>query len=181
MVLKLIGKFPAQATPQAPMEAQVEWLSVGVESAIGRVTFDDGAVAECRLLVNKYNDAAVQIGINIHPHAEPDDDRWFRLPPILKRCLGRTLQFHDDAVGQLNVAYVPPDEWGWDREAAGYAAYAEILVASLDTASADAIFVSLGGFSIVEVDYFNRMDLSREAHEAGTAWIDGGRVGARPW
>ena len=111
---------------QSQIEATVEWLSVGVSSATGnRVWFDDGTECECRLLVNKYNDAAVQIGVAIHPEAQPDDDRWFRLSPILKRCEGRMLQFHDDAVGQLNVAFVPPDEWGWDREAAGQAAYAE--------------------------------------------------------
>ena len=90
------------------------------------------------------------------------------------------LQFHDDAVGQLNVAYVPPDEWGWDREAAGEAAYAEILVASLDTASADAIFVELGGYSIAELDYFQQTDLTREEHQEMLDWIDGGRVGERP-
>ena len=144
------------------------------------MVFDDGTVCECRLLVNKFNDAAVQIGTDIHPQALPDDGRWFRLPPILKQCEGRQLQFHDDAVGQLNIGYVPPDEWGWDREAAGEAAYAEILVAALDTASADAIFVGLGGYSIVELDYFQRIDLTREQHQSMLDWIQGGRVGERP-
>ena len=181
MVLKLTGKFPEQPVPQHPIEASVEWLNVGVSSATGRVVFDDGTVCECRLLVNKYNDAAVQIGADIHPEAQPDDGRWFRLPPILKQCEGRMLQFHDDAVGRLGIAYVPPDEWGWDREAAGEAAYAEILVAALDTASADAIFVSLGGYSIEEVDYFQRPDLAREDHQAALDWKEGGRVGPRPW
>ena len=178
--MKLTGKFPEQPVPQHPIEALVEWLTVGVSSATGRVVFDDGTVCECRLLVNKFNDAAVQIGVDIPPDARPDDDRWFKLPPILKQCEGRMLQFHDDAVGRLSIAYVPPVEWGWDREAAGEAAYAEILKADLDTASADAIFVSLGGYSIEEVDYFQRPDLAREDHQAMLDWIQGGRQGEKP-
>ena len=92
MVLKLIGKFPEQPVPQSLIEASVDWpkSKVGVSSAVGFVTFDDGTVAECRLLVNKYNDAAVQLGVDIHPEAQPDDGRWFRLPPIPETlCKGR--------------------------------------------------------------------------------------------
>ena len=37
MVLKLTGKFPKQPIPQSQIEATVEWLSVGVSSATGRV------------------------------------------------------------------------------------------------------------------------------------------------
>ena len=70
MVLKLTGKFPEQPVPQSQIEATVEWISVGVSSATGRVTFDDGTVCECRLLVNKFNDAVVQIGVDIHPEAQ---------------------------------------------------------------------------------------------------------------
>ena len=81
-------------------------------------------------------------------------------------------------MGELRKGYTPASEWGFK----GFrGAKAEILSATLSAADTSRIFVGLGGMSIDELAYFQRPDITHDEHQAALEWIQGGRVGDRPW
>ena len=178
MSLILEGQFtPEQTRPPAPdIRANVVFESVKLLEATGYVVMD-GATPEIRLRANKFDDGVVQIGMLINYGDEPSGD-YFHLPDVMEQCIGEDLQFGDNVVGELRKGYTPASEWGFK----GFkGASAEILSTTLNAADTSRIFIGLGGMSIEELAYFQRPNLARDNHQAALDWIEGGRVGERPW